>query len=79
LKLKNESSNDNINESPNQCSFLPNPASKNKIYRVSDVIIFNGGKTFGYVIQVLSNALQVVSDYGQAVKVDFSEVEEKML
>ena len=47
-------------------------------YRVGDLVMFNGNKTYGFVIQVQDDYLRVVNDQGMLTRINLTEVDKKI-
>lgn len=47
-------------------------------FKVQDLVLFNGGKTYGHVIQVLDECLRVIDDSNQLRRLNPKDVDKRM-
>ena len=47
-------------------------------FKVNDLVLFNGSKTFGHVIQVLDESLRIVDDSNQVRRINLKDVDKKI-
>jgi len=83
LKIKGEHDNDmsklmELNSSAMHKE-LQNTKTDSEIYKVSDIIMFNEMKSYGYIIQVQGDMLKVICDQGSVCRVRLTEIDQKIV
>ena len=49
------------------------------MYRVGELILYNQGKIYGYILQVLDDFVKVINDQSCITKVRLSEIDKKIV
>lgn len=49
--------------------------SKSEAYKVGEMILYNGNKTYGYIIQVMDDFVKIVSDQGMITRIRLSDID----
>ena len=45
---------------------------------MGEIVLFNGNKTYGYIIQVMDDLVKIVNDQGEIQRVRLTEIDKKM-
>ena len=48
------------------------------IYKVGEIVVYNQGKIYGYVLQVLDDFVKVINDHCNITKIRLSEIDKKI-